>query len=154
MRDNIGMDMKLFSDYPGLASLAEPWLLQILLVGLATVLANLASHFLLRHARKISRLTSSPWDDALILAAMRPVPIVIWLVGIVVVVGIVDRESETAIFDWLPQVRNIGIVLCLAWFLIRLIRNVARNIVTLREKNGEEVDHTTIDALSKLGRFS
>ena len=148
------MDMKSLSDYLGLSLLAEAWLLQVILVGLAAVLTNLVTHFLLRHAQKITRLTTSPWDDALIQAAKRPLPILIWIIGIAVALGIVGKESGAALFETVPHLRNVGVVVCLAWFLIRLIRNVTHNIVVLREKKGEEVDRTTVDALSKLARFT
>lgn len=148
------MDMKSLSDYLGLSFLAEAWLLQVILVGLAAVLANLVAHFVLRHAEKITRLTSSAWDDALIQAAKRPVPVVVWLIGIAVAAGIVGKESDSALFDSVPHLRNVGVLVCIAWFLIRLIRNVAHNVVAIREKAGEEVDRTTIDALSKLARFT
>jgi MscS family membrane protein len=148
------MDMKSLSNYLGLSSLAEAWLLQVLLVGLAAVLANLVTHFLLRRAQKLTRLTTSPWDDALIQAAKRPLPIVIWLIGIAVAAGIVGRESGSALFETVPHLRNVGVIICLAWFLIRLIRNVTHNILAISEKNGEVLDRTTLDALSKLARFT
>lgn len=148
------MDMNALSGYLGFSSLAEPWLLQVFLVAVAAVLANAVAHFLLRHAQALTRLTNSPWDDALIQAAKRPVPIVVWLIGITLAADIVGKESGAAIFDAVPHVRNVGIIICLAWFLILLIRNVTRNIVTLHEQKGEEVDRTTIDALSKLARLT
>ena len=143
-----------FRDYLGPSFLAEPWLLQVFLVVLAVVLANLVTHFLLRHAQKLTRMTSSPWDDAFIEAAKRPLPMVIWLIGIAFAAAIAGKESAAAIFDAVPHVRNVGVIVCLAWFLIRLIRNVSRNIVTMHEEQGEEVDRTTVDALSKLARFT
>ena len=146
------MDMKSLSDFLGLSSLAAQWLPQVFLVVLAAVLANTVAHILLRHAEKITRRTPSLWDDALIQAAKRPLPIVIWLTGIAFAAGIVAKESRTAIFDPVPHVRNIGVVICLAWFLIRLIHNVTNNIVA--QQRGGEMDRTTIDALSKLARFT
>lgn len=148
------MNIQSLSEHLGFPPLAEQWLQQVFLVVLATVLANITSHFLLRHAQKITRLTTSLWDDALIQAAKRPVPIVIWVLGISFAASIVGKESSAAIFDSMPYIRNVGIVICLTWFVIRIIRNVTRNIVTMREKEGAEVDHTTIDALSKLARFT
>jgi MscS family membrane protein len=148
------MDMKVLSEKLGLSYLAEPLFLQIFVIVLATALANAISHLLLRYAEKITRLTSSPWDDALVQAAKRPVPIVIWLVGLALAAGIVGKEHGTAIFDSVPQIRDVGIVVCLAWFLIRLIRNISRNIVEIQTQKGEEVDHTTLDALSKLARLT
>jgi MscS family membrane protein len=148
------IDMKTISDNLGLSFLAEPWFLQVVMVVLATVLANLVAHFLLRNAEKIARLTSSPWDDALILAAKRPLPLGIWLIGLSFAAGIAGKETDAAIFDAVPHVRNVGVIICLAWFLVRVIHNASRNIVTMREQKGEEVDKTTIDALSKLARLT
>ncbi len=146
--------MQTLSEYLGFPTQAEQWLPQVFLVVLAAVLANIISHFLLRHAQKITRLTTSLWDDALIQAAKRPVPIVIWVIGISFAASIVGKESGAAIFDSVPFIRNVGVVFCLAWFLVRMIRNVSCNIVTMREKEGAEVDQTTIDALSKLARLT
>jgi MscS family membrane protein len=146
--------MKTISDNLGLSFLAEPWFLQVVMVVLATVLANLVAHFLLRNAEKISHLTSSPWDDALILAARRPLPLGIWLIGLSFAAGIAGKETDAAIFDAVPHVRNVGVIICLAWFLVRVIHNASRNFVTMREQKGEEVDKTTIDALSKLARLT
>ena len=146
--------MTALSDYLGVSSLAQLWLLQVFLVVLATVLANIVSHFLLRHAEKVTRLTAGFWDDALVQAARRPVPIAIWLVGIALAAEITGRQSGAAIFDVVPHVRHIGVVVCLAWFVLRFISTVTDYIVASYETKGEEVDRTTIDALSKLARFT
>lgn len=147
------MDMQALADKLSLPSLVEPWVMQVLLVVLAAVLVSVIAQFLLRRAEKLVSRTASHWDDALTQAAKRPLPIIIWLVGIAFAAGIAGRETEAVIFDAVRPIRNVGVVFCLAWFLIRLIHNVTANIVALREKSGEEVDITTIDALSKLARL-
>ena len=146
--------MKTLSDNLGLSFLAEPWFLQVVMVVMVTVVANFAAHFLLRNAEKITRLTSSPWDDAFILAAKRPLPLGIWLIGLAFAAGIAGKVTGAAIFDAVPHIRNVGVVICLAWFLIRVIHKVSDNFVAMQEKKGEEVDKTTIDALSKLARLT
>ena len=50
--------------------------------------------------------------------------------------------------------RDVGVIFVIAWFLLRLIRNTQLNIVKERETKGQEVDHTTTDAISKLLRLS
>ncbi len=146
--------MKTISDNLGLSFLAEPWFLQVLLVVVATVLTNLVVHFLLHKAKKMARLTTSPWDDALIYAAKRPLPLVIWLVGLAFAASIAGKETAAAIFDAVPHIRNVGVIFCLAWFLIRLIQVVSQDLVMLKEQKNEQVDKTTIDALSKLARLT
>jgi MscS family membrane protein len=146
--------MKALSDQLGLTFLAQPWLPEIFLVVLTAVLANILSHYLLRKAETLTRLTSSPWDDAFVQAAKRPLPVVIWLVGIAFAASIVGKHTGAAIFDSVAPIRDVGVVACLAWFLIRLIRSVTQNLIELRLQKGEAVDHTTIDALSKLARLT
>jgi len=148
------MDMKLLSEKLGLTFLTEPWFFKVFLIVLATVLANVVAHFLLNRAAKVARLTSNPWDNALIQSAKRPLPLTIWLIGLAFAAGIMGRNTGDGIFDAVPDIRNVGVIVCLAWFLIRLIRNVARDIVVMQEKKGEEVDRTTVDALSKLARLT
>lgn len=136
------------------SSFTEVWIRQVFLVVLATVLANVVSHFLLRYAEKIAGQTSNPWDDALIRAAKRPVPIAIWVIGISFAAGIAGKVNGAAIFDSIPDVRNVGVAICLAWFLLRFIGNVTLNIVEKLEDKGEDVDHTTLDVFSKLARLT
>ncbi len=147
------MNLKSLSEQLGLSFLAEPWIPHVFLVVAAVVLANLVVHLLLRNAEKITRRTNSPWDDALIQAAKRPLPAAIWLIGLALAGTIVGRETQSAIFDFVVPVRDVGIVVCLAWFLIRLIRSVSQNFIAAHIQDGE-VDHTTIDALSKLARLT
>ena len=47
--------------------------------------------------------------------------------------------------------RDIAIIVCGAWFLFRLIHNVAHNVLSAQDV--ESLDSTTVDALSKLSRF-
>lgn len=148
------MNFQALSDQLGLAFLAEPWIPEVFVVVLAAMLANFVSHFLLRHLEKATRHTSSHWDDALVQAAKRPLPAVIWIVGIALAAEIAGRESTAAVFDYVAPLRNVGVVVCLAWFLIRFIRAATANIIAARQERGEEVDHTTIDALSKLARLT
>lgn len=121
---------------------------------MAAVLVSAIAQFLLRHAEKMAILTVSNWDDALIQAAKRPLPSVIWLLGIAFAAAIVGKETDAAIFEAVQPVRNVGVIACIAWFFIRLINNVAHNIVAMRKEKGEEIDLTTIDALSKLARLT
>lgn len=145
--------MNVLSDKLGISFLAEPWILQVFLVLLVIVLLHLVAQFLLRHLEKIASRTHSSWDDVLVQAAKRPLPIVIWVVGISFAASIVGRETGLALFDSVPAIRDIGVVVCLAWFLMRFIRNATQNIAAQHTAKGDELDATTIDALSKLGHL-
>lgn len=138
----------------GFSSFAEPWLIQVAVVLAAIVAVNIAAYYLLRHAEKAALRTATVWDDALIRAATRPLRLAIWLIGIGAVADILAKHLGAALFDFVPPLRDVGVVACLAWFLVLLIGNVAENIVALRQKSGEEVDRTTIDAVAKLAKLT
>ena len=138
----------------GLEWLREPWLPEVFLVIVGVVGVNLVAYHLLRHAERVASRTSNNWGDAVIRAAVRPLRVVVWLVGLSFATDIIGQYTRAPIFDMVPVLRNLGVVACLAWFLVQLINNVASNYVTRREARGEEIDRTTLDALAKLGKLS
>ncbi|MBE0621742.1 MAG: mechanosensitive ion channel family protein [Burkholderiales bacterium] len=142
------------ADKLGFSFLAEPWLPQMLIAIVATVAINLVAEFLLRHAARATAKTATPWDEALVRSASKPMLVAIWLVGLAFAATIVRKHTEAPIFDFVAPTRDIGVMTCLAWFLLRFIGNVSRNIVAARKAKGEEVDQTTIDAMSKLARLT
>lgn len=138
----------------GLAFLAEPWLPQVVIVISLVVAVNVGAYYLLRHAERLAARTANVWDDAIIRSTVRPLRVLIWLIGLATALEIIGKEIGAPIFDIAPSLRNVGVVVCMAWFLFILIGNVSENIISLRQARGEEFDHTTIDALSKLSRLT
>ncbi len=121
------------------------------------LLVTLAAHYLARRAlqkaEEVAARTDNPWDDALIAAARWPLPVLIWLAGISFVLHLVHRQTGEQMLEYLPTARNIGVILCIAWFLFRLIGELADNVVAARGRAGETVDRTTIDGLGKVSRI-
>ena len=140
----------------GLAWLIQPWLPKLILAILATMLLHYTSKKLLLLVARLALRSQSEWDDILLNAAKRPLPILIWVMGISFCANIVRahiEEQSSQIFSSVPMLREVGIVLCLAWFLWRLINESGQHFVYKRQARGESVDSTTVDALSKLGRL-
>ncbi len=146
--------MNALADQFGLDFLAAPWLPQVVTVIVAIVALNVGIYYLLRRIERIADETATVWDDALIRALRQPLTVVLWIVGVAFAAEIVHKHTGAPIFDFVAPTRNVVVIVSLAWFLLRLIRNVTHNIVNGRAAAGETVDHTTVDALSKLGRFS
>lgn len=132
----------------------SPEILRLLLVLAATIAAHYLARRALRHAENIAARTNNIWDDSLIAAATRPLPVLIWLSGVSFVLHLVHRQTGEQLLEYLAPARNIGVVLCIAWFLLKLIRELANNAVEARAQLGEEVDRTTIDGLSKVARIA
>jgi MscS family membrane protein len=138
----------------GFSFLAEPWLTEILVVTVAVVALNLAAYYLLRQIEKAASRTASVWDDALIRAARQPLTLILWVAGLTYAFHILERYDAAPKVDAVDSIRDTLVIIGLAWFLFRLISNVSHNILERNALSGESLDRTTIDALSKLGRFS
>ncbi|MGA7950129.1 MAG: mechanosensitive ion channel family protein [Thiobacillaceae bacterium] len=137
-----------------LENLGSPLLANLLVVLLAVVLIHLGAYVLLRYAMRAARRTVNVWDDAFVNSARHPLPVLIWVVGIAYALQMAHQATGSALFNFVAPARDVGVIVCLTWFLLRLIRNASRNILAERGRGGKEVDVTTIDALSKLGRLT
>ncbi len=131
----------------------SPESVRLLLVLAATIAAHFIARRVLQHAEKVAARTSNIWDDSLIEAARKPLPVLIWLAGISFALHLVHRQTGEQLLEYLAPARSIGVVVCIAWFLFKLIRELANNVVVARTQAGEEVDRTTVDGLSKVSRI-
>ena len=131
----------------------SPEIIRLILVFVATVAAHFIVRRVLQHAQNITLRSSNIWDDSLVKAAVKPVPVLIWLSGISFALHLVHLQTGEQLLEFIAPVRNIGVVLCIAWFLLKLIRELANNMVLVRTQSGEEIDRTTIEGLSKVSRI-
>lgn len=128
--------------------------LQVFLVVLAVVVTNYMLRRVLKKMESRTRDTDTPWDDALITAARKPLTLLAWVVGLAFAAQVIESETQVAIFQAVPTVRTVGIIACITWFLSRFIDNVQASVLRLRQNRGEPVDKTTVDAIAKLLRIS
>ena len=128
--------------------------LQIFIVVLAVVVFNFFLRRMLKTLEDRTRLTTTPWDFALVSAARKPVTALAWIVGIAFASRIVQAETNSALFEAVDPARTVGVIGCITWFLIRFIKNVQDGVMAAREARGEGVDRTTVDAIGKLMRVS
>ncbi|HEX5363152.1 MAG TPA: mechanosensitive ion channel family protein [Gallionella sp.] len=131
----------------------SPEIVRLLLVLTVTLVAHFIAKRVLRHAGQAALRTSNIWDDSLVEAARRPLPMLIWLIGGSFVLHLIHRQTGEQLLDYLAPTRDIGFVICIAWFLFKLIRELANNVVAARAQSGEPVDRTTVDGLSKVSRI-
>lgn len=129
------------------------WLTQVFLVVFATVSTNFLLMRVIDIAERLVDKTESLWDDALLEAARIPVRLFIWTIGITFAVDILDNVTETAAFDYLPQVRSVAYIVIFAMFLTRFISFAEHNIVDPKRLS-KPMDQTTAKALAKLLRMS
>jgi MscS family membrane protein len=145
--------MNALSEFLSQSTGVEPWVASLLAIALVTVVLNQVAQVLLRQASRATQKTQTVWDDALVSTASRPLLVAMWVVGLGFMARVLQRRIEEPFLVETLALRDVALVLCAAWFLLRFVGKVGRNIVSARLARGEEVDHTTIDALVKLARL-
>lgn len=128
--------------------------LQVFLVVSVVVVGNFLLRRLLDHLSERTAKTQNPWDDALVQAARRPLPLLAWIVGLAFAARIVQSEADAPLFEAVGPIRTIGVIGCLTWFLVRFVDNMQKAILRRQLERGEAVDRTTVDAIGKLLRVS
>ena len=132
----------------------EAWVWQAFVVVFLTLAASYAARrILLAWGRRLER-TSTPWDDALVDALRRPLRVLIWVVGIALAASLVPAAGEGTIFEAVDAVRDVGVVACIAWFLVRFVGKVEENLLARETKGETRPDRATLDAVAKLLRAS
>ncbi len=130
-----------------------PWLWEVFVL----VLLTLVAHYLLRLV--FSKLevqlkkTANLWDDAFLEAARKPAGLLVWLLGFSWVLEVLVEQSDAAVFTAITPIRELLVILLLAWFLIRVIRQVEQRLMS-DEYRSEPMDATTVHALGKLLRVT
>lgn len=140
---------ELLSQYAGV----ELWVASLVAIAVITVVLNLIAQTLLRQAARISRTTETVWDDAFVSTASGPILVAMWVVGAGFMLRVLQRQIEEDFIAEALALRDVLLIICVAWFLTRFIGKVCRNVIAARAARGEVVDHTTVDALGKLTRL-
>jgi len=126
------------------------WIIQVFFIALATALVSFVSkHLLKKMATKVDA-TRTRWDDVLLLALVRPIGWVIWLEGLDIAADVIYTETQSAIFTYSDSVREVGILVCLTWFVIGVIRGAEEEFA----RQADQVDKTTAQAIGKLLRLA
>jgi MscS family membrane protein len=127
---------------------------QVFIVVFLTLLMNFIAKKVLNRLHAKLTKTRTPWDDALIDALRKPLAVLIWILGFTMATEILDKHAPSVLFEAVGPARDIGIIVCGIWFLMRFITRAEHNFLQYRTSQGMEVDQTTINAMAKLLRAS
>lgn len=130
----------------------QRWALLVFGVVLAAMLLDFLQRRLMRRLEAIVSSTTNLWDDALFHAMIRPLSLLIWVVGISIAIQVIPVREEGGLLadEWVAHARQVGILGAIAWFLVSFIGNIEGNIIRLAEKDGRGVDRTTVHALGRV----
>ena len=129
------------------------WAAQVFVV---ILVSGFFSFFLKRLLARIlagANRTGTHWDDVILEAARRPITWVVWLLGLAIAVEIIYAKTQNELFSYADPVRNVGVLLCITWFLLRLVRGAEREFVG-EGPQVDQVDQHTAEAIGKLVRLA
>ncbi|MDX1593818.1 MAG: mechanosensitive ion channel family protein [Gammaproteobacteria bacterium] len=130
------------------------WAAQAFVVIFLALLLDFVQKRVLARLHRRAEKTPTLWDDALVDALRRPLTLLIWVVGIAFAAEIIGAETGVELFAAVDPVRDIGVIVAIAWFLVRMVRGIENNVVAHHERDGQPYDRTTLDAIGKLTRIS
>ncbi len=125
--------MNFMDDSPYLGFLnptAYPWLVEVFVLVLLTLLARYALTFFLHKLESQFKKTANLWDDAMLEAARKPLGFLVWLMGFSLVLEILIHKSPAVIFATVAPARELLVIVLLSWFLIRVIRQAEMRLIT------------------------
>lgn len=125
------------------------WGWQVAGVVLVTAILALSGRTIIGHLVLRAERTRSVWDDAALAAASKPLPVLVWVLGLNVASVIIAKETQSTLFAYASDVREILLVVILAWFLLRFVKGVESEYLK-SEHERDRFDATTAHAIAKL----
>lgn len=131
----------------------QGWIFEVFIVVLAAAIGSFFARKLMKRLIRQAEKTHNLWDDALMEAAFKPVTWLVWFLGISWGAEITSRHAESALFDMVPIIQKVGLIVLICWFVIGFIRQVEKNFLD-PQFTKEKYDETTVLAIGKLLRIS
>lgn len=134
----------------------RPWAIIVFLIVLAAMLIDFAQRRLMRRLGDIVSNTENFWDDAIFHAAVRPLSLLVWLIGITLAIQVIPAQDEGSLLhdELIGRLRQIGILYAVTWMLYTLVRNIENNIIAKARREQRDVDQTTVAALGRVVRVT
>jgi len=130
------------------------WAVKVFLIVLAVSLVNFFVRRSLKKLREKLLETKNPWDESLVESIGKPFRLLVWVVGITFAAEVTQSENKTFSIEFLDTLREVGIIIAIAWFLVRFIKLAEKNIVRSDKDKEDGLDKTTVDAIAKLIRLA
>lgn len=134
----------------------RPWAIFVFLIVLAALLLDFLQRRVMKHLEALVKQTSNTWDDAIFHAAARPLSMLIWLIGITLAVQVIPARDEAGLLTdgLIIQLRQLGMLYAMTWFLYVFVRNVEGNIIEQSKQDDSKIDRTTVSALGRVVRIT
>jgi MscS family membrane protein len=125
------------------------WVVQVFFLVLATALVSFIVRRVLRRLGRKVLQTENRLDDVVFTAMSRPIGWIIWLQGLAIASDLIHSKTQSAIFTYADSVRDVGVLICITWFILGIVRGAEDMYIA----SAEQMDKTTAQALGKLLRL-
>lgn len=158
-----GTDMELINSWIESASAMiglRPWSITVFLIVLVALLIDFIQRRMMKRLEALVENTNNLWDDAVFKAAGHPLTLLIWLIGIslaaqaIPIGGEGESDSRLLASDLVIHIRQIGVLIAIAWFLVSFVKNTEENIIEKARREDREIDQTTVHALGRVLRIT
>ncbi|MCW9089702.1 MAG: mechanosensitive ion channel family protein, partial [Gammaproteobacteria bacterium] len=89
---------------------------QVFLVVFGTLLLDFVQKRVLQRLHRRIEGSKILWDDALYTSALKPLSLLIWLLGISFAADIVGKQTDAVIFEVINPLREVGVIAIATWF--------------------------------------
>ena len=134
----------------------RPWAVTVFTIVLLAMVVDFLQRKLMRRLGDMVSKTTNLWDDAVFDAAVRPLTLLVWLIGITLAIQVIPARDEGTLLhdDLIGRVRQIGVLYAITWMLYTFVRNIENSIVERARRQQREVDQTTVAALGRVVRIT
>lgn len=129
------------------------WLLHVSIILIVTFVSIFLISKLFQRIEVQAAKTSNSWDNALLEASKRPLRYFIWAIGTTAATQVLSNKLNIIPNELIEIFYKISVIVLLTWFLIRLI-NESEKILVSPTKMRKPIDLTTISAIGKLLKAS
>ncbi len=131
------------------------WLIPIVIIIALTLTAHfVVSRFYKRIYPRLEK-THLTWDSALINALIRPLKIIIWVLGLTFSVQLLAFHFEKdSLVDLFKPFRNFSFVVVGLWFTLRFIKNMETDYTREQRSKKKRYDKTTVRAICQISRVA
>lgn len=123
------------------------WIAKLFAIVFLTLLTDAVIKIVLRRLEKRLIKTKTMWDDALVFAIRAPASVIVWIVGLSFIGAVLDFKATAT-------VRSVGIIIVVAWALVRFIRQIEERVIRSDMISEDKIDRTTAYAIAQLVRIS
>ncbi len=131
------------------------WLTEAFLIVLIALLFDFFQKRVLKKLHVKLERTKNPWDEAVLESLAKPISAFIWLWGVTIAANVIGDANNISLYSGLVELtRQVGVILIITWFLLRLITRIEKNIIKIGCAKEDKYDVTTVHAITKLIRVS